>query len=237
MPRQGARCVEEELARARAPPGTDPPWSATSTTRTSRAARTKRRMLSKPATNDRCVRRAPTARCGVPGRLGDRRQAHAGRGHRVPRGRWQVLPVYFHVTANELGRLHRDEARRAHSRASVLVDKRAADGEPRVPRLPHDEPPSATTTRPASGRRPSPTTVACETVTARVGSTRDRRTGRHRASGQGRRRWALGVRALPRPAQATVAAARCGASLGARASYDEAYDPIVVDDAGRRHVE
>ena len=76
-------------------------------------------------------------------------------GHRVPRralaGAAGLLPRH----REELGRLHREQAGRADAGASVLLDERAADGEPRVPRLPHHEPRGlATTTRPARGRRP-----------------------------------------------------------------------------------
>ena len=154
-------------------------------------------------------------------------------GHRVSRRALAGAAGLLPRDREELGRLHRDQARRADPGASVLLDERAADGEPRVPRLPHHRRCGVARRRDRpSGRRPF------DRRRRRVRGLPRRRRRSTPTRGNGKPTSCTPARpaasVLDACARATARASRCcrcstptiASELGQR--YDEVYDPIVV---------
>ena len=160
------------------------------------------------------------------GRLGDYRVDWVIGGKRMqdpltvlPDGRWQVLPVYFHVTSGRLGRLQRGQAGDRRAGPSLLLDQLPPDGQPRVPGLPHDGPGRAL--RPGKpplvhGLRGRGRGLR-ELPRPRRSPRRDHGQARHRPSPQSRGRGgARHLRPVPRAAEPALPHPGRGPSLPAR---------------------
>ena len=180
----------------------------------------------------RCARTVPTARSPTSrstGSIGGKRMQDAVTV--FPDGRWQVLPVYFHVAERRRGSTT-PRPSRARSRPITRSTGRT--------RAAWRTTSASTATRPDLARRLRRGGAAVDDDVRRRqrrvrGLPRAGRAPRRQPrrptssipSSRGARR-RRGVRALPRPAQAAVPAARPRAPFRLGDDYDELYDPIVV---------
>ena len=172
----------------------------------------------------RCARTAPTAQLAdfpVDWVIGGKRMQDDVTV--FPDGRWQVLPVYFHVTGGTRGSTT-PRPSRARSRPSIRSTGRTCAAWRTTSASTATPPALDVALRPRradAGRRRSPTPASpAKTATARARATPRRqetadivRPECARAEIARRR-----LRALPRSAQAAVPAARCRASRSAPAS-------------------